>query len=319
MTSTERAPANRSARRVRRRRILYAALILCALYAGLGAALAWNTMRPYRRTPIETPEIYGLDYQAFTFQSQDAVRLAGWYVPASSHAPHGVIILCHGIGGSKDAMLDSARYLHNAGFAAILFDFRARGESGGNNCTLGFRETDDLQAAVQWAERTPELQGAPIGVMGESLGAATAIMCAARTPQIRAVIAEAPFAQLDRAVDSHFRELVGSFAPLFSKPTQWAGEIAIGRRAADISPLRDIARIAPRPILIIEDAQDSLFPAAHTRALFDAAGKPKEIWTVAGAGHCGAAYAAPDEYARRIIAFFTDNLKPAGSPAIRHE
>ena len=143
--------------------------------------------------------------------------------------------------------------------------------------------------------------------------------CAARTPQIRAVIAEAPFAQLDRAVDSHFRELVGSFAPLFSKPTQWAGEIAIGRRAADISPVRDIARIAPRPILIIEDAQDSLFPAAHTRALFDAAGKPKEIWTVAGAGHCGAAYAAPDEYARRINAFFTDNLKPAGSPAIRPE
>jgi fermentation-respiration switch protein FrsA (DUF1100 family) len=309
MIATEAAPETRRLRNIRRRRrILYAFVILCGLYFALGAALAWNTMRPKRRTPTHTPALYGLSYRTVTFNSSDGVKLAGWYIPALRRRPLGVVILCHGIDGNRQAMLGSARILHRAGFATVLFDFRARGESGGNNCTLGYRETDDLQAAVRWAGQRTELHGVSIGALGASLGAATVIMCAARTREIRAIVAEAPFAQLDRAVDSHFREIVGPVGPLFSKPTQWAGEIAIGRRARDISPIRDIVGIAPRPVLIIEDAEDGLIPADQTQALYKAAREPKEIWTVPDAGHVGASYVAPEEYARRITKFFTESL-----------
>jgi fermentation-respiration switch protein FrsA (DUF1100 family) len=190
----------------------------------------------------------------------------------------------------------------------VLFDFRARGESGGSICTLGYREPDDILAAVHWAKQQPELHGKPIGVLGASLGAASAIMAAARTPDIRAVVAESPFSQLDRAVECHFRGILGPPALIFSLPTRWAGEIALGRRGQDISPVREIPKIAPRPVLIIEDQNDTLFPAEETQALYKAAGTPKDLWTVPGAGHCGASYVDPAEYNRRVTQFFVKNL-----------
>ena len=39
-----------------------------------------------------------------------------------------------------------------------------------------------------------------------------------------------------------------------------------------------------------------------------AAGEPKELWLIPGAEHREGATAAPDEYRRRIVAFFDDNL-----------
>ena len=313
MSTVALVPVSRSIPKVGRwRRILYAALILIALailYLAMGAALAWNTMRPKRRTHARTPAEYSLAFSSVTFPSGDGIKLAGWYVPAARSHPRGVIILCHGIDADRQAMLGNARMLHHADFVTLLIDFRARGESGGNTCSLGYHEPEDLQAAVHWVKQRPELHGVPIGVLGASLGASTAIMAAARTPDILAVVAEAPFAQLDRAVDCHFRELLGAPAPIFSLATRWAGEIALGRRGQDISPVQEIVKIAPRPILIIEDEADSLFPAEETHMLYKAAGEPKELWTVPGAGHCGAFYTDPEEYNRRVTEFFVKNLK----------
>ncbi len=304
-------PVTRSKARVsRRQRILYIAVIVivfAVLYFAMGAVLAWAFIKPKRRSPVGTPAQYSIAYSDITFISRDGVRLSGWYV--SAHHPRGVIVLCHGIDAHRGAMLGNAHILHRAGFATVLFDFRARGESGGNLCTLGAREPEDIQAAVRWIQQKKELRGVPIGVLGASLGASSSIMAAARTPEIKAVIVEAPFSQLDRAVECRFRELLGFAGPFFAYPTRLAGEIALGRSGSSISPVREIARIAPRPILIVADAEDKLFPAAESNALYQAAGEPKELWTVPGAGHCGAGYVEPDEYSRRITWFFTENLQ----------
>jgi fermentation-respiration switch protein FrsA (DUF1100 family) len=274
-------------------------------------------MRPKRRSPTATPAQYGYKFEAISFHSSDGVKLAGWFVPAAHRQSRGVIVLCHGIDAHRQQMLGNARILHEAGFATVLFDFRARGESGGNYCTLGDREVNDVQAAVRWIEARPDLRGVPIGVLGASLGAATAIMAAARTPEIRAIIAESPFSQLDSAVDCNFREQVGAVAPFLSMPTRWAGEMLVGRSARDISPLRAISLVAPRPILIIEDSNDTLFPKQETQALYRAARAGRQIWTVEGAGHVGASYVAPEEYHRRVVAFFGVNLGRAGHrPAV---
>jgi hypothetical protein len=41
---------------------------------------------------------------------------------------------------------------------------------------------------------------------------------------------------------------------------------------------------------------------------FAAAGQSKEIWKVPGAGHTGGLEAQPEEYERRIVAFFDNAL-----------
>jgi len=43
----------------------------------------------------------------------------------------------HGYGSLREEMLPHAEYLHRAGYNALLFDFRAGGESDGDAVTIG--------------------------------------------------------------------------------------------------------------------------------------------------------------------------------------
>ena len=53
---------------------------------------------------------------------------------------------------------------------------------------------------------------------------------------------------------------------------------------------------------------DETISPSDGEAIFAAAGEPKALWLIPGAGHSEGATAAPDEYRRRIVAFFDDNL-----------
>ena len=71
-----------------------------------------------------------------------------------------------------------------------------------------------------------------------------------------------------------------------------------------------IGRIAPRPILLIQGANDEMAPASQARENFALAGEPKELWIVEGAGHRALKQAAgAEEYDARILAFLNEHLE----------
>jgi alpha-beta hydrolase superfamily lysophospholipase len=303
--SSETAEGSRTGSMRRWRRLLGGISVLLGLYVGLCTLIAWETVRA-KQHHLRHPTLE-FEYESIVFTSADGTRLHGWFMPAKGRT-RGVVVCCHGVDSTRLAMVEPARILHDAGYAVVLFDFRARGESEGTRCTLGYRETDDLLAAIAYAQGRSDVRGLPIGVLGESMGGAVALMGTARSPAVRCVIAESPFASLDHAVANHFGMLLGGVGPILGVPTRWIGERLIGISCVDVAPIREIGRIAPRPMLLIEDGADRLCPSAETRSLFGAAGAPKQIWTVPGADHIGAIITQPDEYARRITAFFDANL-----------
>jgi fermentation-respiration switch protein FrsA (DUF1100 family) len=77
------------------------------------------------------------------------------------------------------------------------------------------------------------------------------------------------------------------------------------------SALRPIDRMAGLgcPVLLISGVEDAHTTAADTRALFDAAQDPKELWLVDGAGHVDLHAAAPAAYAARVGAFLGRHLR----------
>jgi alpha-beta hydrolase superfamily lysophospholipase len=113
---------------------------------GFGAAIAWNTVRAKPIRHNSTPSSRRLPFESIRFRSSDGSELSGWLVKRRNSL--GVVILCHGVDSTRYAMLDVAEMLHRHGFSSLLFDFRARGESGGSRCTIGFREVEDLLAAI---------------------------------------------------------------------------------------------------------------------------------------------------------------------------
>ena len=303
-TASRPAPSFR--KRALRRASIYLLLIACC-HLTLCGWLAWETVRPRQYKLRETPQEYKLNFENIAFVTPDKLTLRGWLIPSDGKA-RGIIVCCHGVDSDRTDLLATAATLHKAGYAVMLFDFRARGESEGRLCTLGYREVDDLLAAIHYVQSRPESTHLPLGLIGESMGGAVVLMGAARCPDVKAVIAESPFARLDHAVNNHFHAVMGASAPLLAVPTQAIGQMFIGKNCAEIAPVEEIARIAPRPLLLIEDGSDTLCPPAETQALLQAAGQPKSLWHVPGAIHTNAQNVAPTEYARRVTSFFNTTI-----------
>ncbi|MBI4497599.1 MAG: alpha/beta fold hydrolase [Chloroflexi bacterium] len=265
-------------------------------------------------TPLtDDPGNWGMPYETVAFPSQDGTVLRGWFIPGESQA---AVILTHGLWTNRQSLLPWAEMLYKrGGMSVLMFDFRAVGESEGETITFGYKERGDVLGALAYLKTRPEVDGGRIGVMGNSLGAAVALMAAGTNNEaFGAVVADSPFESLDAMVGSSFQLLTGlprlPFGPLVVRIGEWE----TGLRTSEVMPVRQVANISPTPLLIIHGLQDKLVPYVQSRALFEAAQEPKELWLVAGADHVGARKVAREEYEDRVIAFFQRHLedRPAG-------
>jgi uncharacterized protein len=100
-----------------------------------------------------------------------------------------------------------------------------------------------------------------------------------------------------------------------SAPFTWVADYLLGWRAGyhfnQVEPLRDIARIAPRPVLIIHGGKDSIVDPRDASLLYGAAGEPKELWVEPGANHCGVYFEDRIAYVKKVTEFFDLYLRQA--------
>src|SRR5512146_95257 len=80
----------------------------------------------------------------------------------------GAVVLMHGSHETRRAMIGQARFLHQHGYAVLLFDFHAYGESDGEQTTFGYGESADAAAAVALLRTLAP--GERIAAVGFSLG-----------------------------------------------------------------------------------------------------------------------------------------------------
>ena len=122
--------------------------------------------------------------------------LSAWlYLPedVSSAAP--CIVMAHGFGGIKDQLLENyAVRFQEAGFAALIFDYRFLGQSGGEPRQLVWipHQLEDWAAAVEYARSLKEVDPAKIALWGTSLSGGYVIVTAARDNDIACVSAQCP-------------------------------------------------------------------------------------------------------------------------------
>jgi alpha-beta hydrolase superfamily lysophospholipase len=240
-----------------------------------------------------------LAVEPVSFESTSGSRLAGWFIAGEPH--HGAVLLLHGVRGSRLAMLGRARMLNARGFAVLLFDFQAHGESPGSQITFGFLESRDARAAFDHLRR--RVPGERIGVLGTSLGGAAAILS---DPPITAdaMVLEAVYATLDEALENRLALYLGSFGRYLSPALMWQIEPRLGVDAADMKPAERIERVHTPLLLIAGDADRH----AKMQRIYAAANEPKELWVIPGARHVDFHRFIPAEYERRVTKFFSERL-----------
>jgi putative redox protein len=227
----------------------------------------------------------------FTIRSGDLLLAGNLSRPAQPVTdPPPALVLCHGFpagpGGaatSGQTYPELADYLAaEAGWLVLTFNFRGTGESPGDFSLAGW--LDDVRAAVDHVLTTERVSG--VWVAGSSTGGALAICEAAEDERVRGVAAlAAPATFSDWAEDpdgflAHARAIGVVSDPDHPRdPDAWARELR------EVRPVSVVAKIPPRPLLIVQGSDDETVPLEDARALADAAGETAELRVVNQAGH----------------------------------
>jgi fermentation-respiration switch protein FrsA (DUF1100 family) len=216
-----------------------------------------------------------------------------------------MVVLSHGVRGSRRPLTDRGRFLREAGYGVLLYDAQAHGESTGERITFGHLEAHDAAAAVAWVRaRHPD---APVGFVGPSLAGASALLGDAPLP-VDALVLEAVYPTLERAVANRIAIRLGpALAPVLARLLLWQVEPRLGFDPFALNPVDAIGR-AGAPILLIAGSEDRHTTLAESRALFEAARPPKDLWVVEGAAHQSFHRFAGAEYEQRVLTFFAEHL-----------
>jgi fermentation-respiration switch protein FrsA (DUF1100 family) len=298
----------RRARRPRYRLIALATLAAVSP-ALVGSLWGWMSAHPPRlRRPVdETPALWAIPYESVMLTTADGLTLAAWYTPPKHNT---VILVGHGFANSRLAEMHALFARHDYG--VLSWDFRAHGSSQGQLCTVGYYEVRDVEAALDFALDQPGVEW--VGMWGGSMGGIAAIGAASQRPDIRAIVADSVPSTLDGALQAYVRPRL--LQPFFRYLAERESGLSVDR----VRPVDQIADISPRPLFIIQGTADSHIPADSAQDLYDAAGEPRILWREPGAEHLGTYWAQPEEYERRVIAFFDTAVQEDGNaPALTQE
>lgn len=282
------------------------------IYLGIPLITAHVLTRPDRQDITGDPQRdEGVFYQEVTFPSrEDTISIAAWFLPNTESTR--AIIFVHGKDQCRSCefsgrSLEVGAALQRRGFNVVMLDLRGHGKSGDARFTFAIRERRDVQGAVDWLREQGFAPGT-IGVLGVSLGAASAIGAATEEPAIGAVVSDSAYADFKEVLVRVFpgeSGLPGFMLP----PTLLATRVLVGEDIASSRPVDEMAAIAPRPVLLIHAEGDTFIPVTHVHQLH-AAMPEAELWVVPATEHAKTYNYDPEEYVERVSSFFDEHLRP---------
>ena len=242
------------------------------------------------------------------------VGFEGWYVKAVADSK-ALVILVHGGGADRRAMVKHVPYLQKAGYDALVIDCQNHGmaPNDGRGISFGRYEAESVRAAVEWAKAHGVRAGEPIVVMGTSQGAVASLLAAASEKAIAAVVAENPFSSLHAVIQD---VPIMTWVPTFMRDQ--AVYLLSFWHGTDFNEL-DAKVYGPRitqPVLLIHGADDDFVPYRHSQEwLTRLASTDKGLWLVPYGNHERLWNKAPEDYENHVLDFFTRVLRP--TPAVQ--
>jgi len=261
-----------------------------------------------------TGEEYDLAPTRLVLTTQDGLDVVAYEVYVEN--PQAVVIFLSGIHNpSVTAFFGHARMLLDEGYASILLEMRAHGESDGDVIALGFKEHRDTRAVVDYIRADSRYAETPIVVYGLSMGGAVAINSIGQIPDIDALISLSAYS----AWDDLFLDNMGASGLLAAVQRPFVrlySGIKYGWANRGINPKDEIQKLGNRPALLIHSRGDTQVPYANFERLVAQAPLHVETWVREGDLHFivqEGLFLTPHEdteYAERILGFLNGHFAP---------
>jgi uncharacterized protein len=126
---------------------------------------------------------------------------AAWlYWPDGARGDLAVVVMAHGLSGTRRDRLGAfAERFADAGLAALVFDHRGFGDSGGTPDLFDpALQLEDWRSAIAFARAQPRLDPDRVATFGSSMGGGNALAAAAEDPRIAAAVSQVPFLDIVR-------------------------------------------------------------------------------------------------------------------------
>jgi alpha-beta hydrolase superfamily lysophospholipase len=231
-------------------------------------------------------------------------------------------LLLHGFGSNKSSptMIGPAKVLNELGYVALRFDMRGCGDSEGEHGrVICLEQVEDTRNALTYLARHPAVDGARIALIGTSFGGAVSVYAGGVDERVAAVISNGGWGNGERKFRGQHKspEEWARFTRMLEDgrahrartgqslmvpryeivpiPPHLRGNLAkdsilmfpaetpqsmFDFRADDV-----VGKIAPRPLLLIHAANDSVTPTEQSVEMFKRAGQPTELHLFSDADH----------------------------------
>ncbi len=233
---------------------------------------------PYA-TLDQTPAEWGLVYEDVFLDTEDGVRLHGWYIPR--HGSKQALLFFHGNAGNISHRGASVEIFHRLGLNVFIFDYRGYGKSQGKPDEKGLYK--DARAAWRYLSKERGFGQEEIILFGRSLGGAVAAELAAEI-QPGGLILESTF--------SSAKDVANAVFPVLSR--------LIFLRY-DFDTATHVRRVAC-PVLVLHSPDDEIIPFRLGEKVFQAAKEPKSFVKMRGDHNSGILMSQPD-YERALGVF----------------
>ena len=253
------------------RKLLYAVLVVAALYLGItyffSGLILHTPDRDIATVYRMNMDRWGLDLDSLRQtlppmeemelkSTVDGAELKGWlFRPDTVRCG---VVFAHGYSVNRANMLKYAPIFDDCGCALLLYDHRGHGESADTYGSGGYHEATDLITASEWLAKTTGLTHDRIGWFGESWGGATAILAARRAATKPAwVVSESSFADWESAVmERGLKDYGEGLRVLTPGAFAWTSYRA-GVTFADVSPVKAVKELDV-PLLLFHSKADTL-------------------------------------------------------------
>ena len=216
------------------------------------------------RSLIATPATWRLDYEDVFLNTEDGVRLHGWYIPRQDSDR--VLLFLHGNAGNISHRGESIAVFHRLGLNVLIIDYRGYGRSQGSPSEQGLYR--DAAAAWHYLIDTRGFESKDIILFGRSLGGAVAARLASEV-QAGALILESTF--------SSARDVASYLFPFLSRL------MVLRYRFDTAGYLHSVAS----PLLVLHSPEDDIIPFYLGEKVYLAGGEPKAFVKMQGDHNSG--------------------------------
>ena len=277
--------------------LLFFVLLATTAIAGF---LVYRIVKPQRTTSEINMQSFPGRPDAVDFTVPGLGDREGWFFPGLRGAP--TIILCHGYESSRGELLTLVSALQDHQYNVFLFDFAAHGANKGVT-TFGYRETDELRAAIDTLSQRTDVDPQRFGVWGYNLGAYAALREAENDSRIRALVLDSVYDQPSQMVKIGIERTGLAVFPFMAKSGELSFEWLNYAYRNDPPLSKKLKAITGVPTLYIQALDDPEL-AAITAQIFLKAPEPREQVIIPHGNFVSMNDDDKRVYENRVVTFF---------------